>query len=307
MLDKILTFYNKFFVIWVVIGGVLAFFFPGPFIAFKSSMELFFALTMFGIGAVLHKSDFDNILKNPWAVAIGVVAQFTIMPLLAFGLSYAFGLSKEFTIGLILTGSAPGAMASNVLSYLAGADVAYSVSLTTVSTLLSPILTPLLTYLLAHEVLEVPFVEMFWSVVKMVVVPLLLGFWIRSRFDKNISKIIKIFPAISVTFIVFICSLVIALNKTYILKMSFLIFIVVLLLNILGLALGYFVGQASRFDVLKKRDLTIEIGMQNAGLGSVLALKHFNERVAIPAVLFVFVCIFTAALLVQLWQKEKTA
>jgi len=120
------------------------------------------------------------------------------------------------------------------------------------------------------------------------------------------DKVSHFFPAISVTFIVFICSLVIALNKKYILHMSLLISLVVLILNLSGLSLGYLVGRSFSFDKLKRRALTIEIGMQNAGLGSVLALKHFNQRTAIPAVVFVFVCIFTAAILVQLWAKENS-
>jgi len=303
-LNKIITTYNKLFVLWVIAGAVVAFFHPQIFTSLKKFMELFFALTMFGIGAVLKRSDFTNIFKHWWLVLVGVCAQFTIMPLSAFALSKVFNLSKEFSLGLILTGSAPGAMASNVFCFLAGADVAYSVSLTTVSTLLSPLLTPFLTLILAHEILDIPFWSMFLSVVKMVVLPLLLGFFLRSKFDKKIEKISIVFPAISITFIVFICSLVIALNKTYLLKMSFFIFILVLILNLSGLFLGYFVARCFRFDALKRRSLTIEIGMQNAGLGSVLALKHFNEVVAIPAAIFVFVCIFTASILVGIWQKQ---
>ncbi len=305
MVKKILGLYNRFFVIWVILGGVLAFFYPMVFIPLKKYMELFFGLTMFGIGAVLHKEDFDNILKNLWVVLIGVIAQFTIMPFSAFFISKIFKLSKDFTLGLILTGSAPGAMASNVFSYLAGADVAYSVSLTTVSTLLCPVLTPVLTYFLARTIFNIPFWGMFLSVVEIVIIPLLIGFFIRDKFSRSMDKVSHFFPAISVTFIVFICSLVIALNKKYILHMSLLIFLVVLILNLSGLSLGYLVGRSFSFDKLKRRALTIEIGMQNAGLGSVLALKHFNQRTAIPAVVFVFVCIFTAAILVQLWAKEN--
>jgi len=305
VVNKLLRGYTRLFVLWVVLGGIGAYCKPDLFIPFKKHMELFFGLTMFGIGAVLHKNDFENIFKNIWVVVIGVCAQFTIMPLSAFLLSRAFHLSREFTLGLILTGSAPGAMASNVLSFLAGADVAYSVSLTTASTLLSPILTPFLTFMLARAVLDVPFGAMVLSVIKMVVLPLVLGFWIRSRFHRSVDKISKIFPVISITFIVFICSLVIALNKTYLLKMNASILFVVMLLNLVGLSLGYGVGKIARFDILKRRALSIEIGMQNAGLGSVLALKHFSERTALPAVLFVFVCIFSASLLVQLWHREN--
>ena len=267
-------------------------------------MELFFGLTMFGIGMVLDPGDFKNICKRFWIVLIGVTCQFTIMPFSAFWVSKILGLSKEFALGLILTGSAPGAMASNVLSYLAGADVAYSISLTTASTLLSPILTPGLTLLLAHTLFKIPFWEMFFSVLKMVVIPLWLGFEINRRFHRKVEPIIKLFPAISTTFIVFICALVIALNKSYLLKMSYLIFFAVIILNLGGLSLGYLAGKLFRFDTLKKRALSIEIGMQNAGLGTVLALKHFNERVALPAAIFVFICIFTAALLAQAWAKN---
>lgn len=306
MLNTCLRIYNRLFVVWVILGGIVAFFFPKLFLSLKQYMELFFGLTMFGIGMVLNVEDFENIFKHFWIVLIGVCAQFTIMPGLSFLVGKMFHLSKEFSLGLILTGSAPGAMASNVLSYLAGADVAYSVSLTTVSTLLSPILTPLLTLTLARTFFEIPFWNMFFSVIKMVVVPLFIGFTLKKLFAKKIEPIIKIFPAISTTFIVFICALVIALNKTYILKMNYLTLAAVLLLNAGGLSLGYLIGHLSRFDLLKKRALSIEIGMQNAGLGSVLALKHFNEQVALPAVIFVFICIFTAAFLVQLWaQKEN--
>lgn len=305
MLNNILNKYNRLFALWVILGGISAYFFPSFFLPLRKHMELFFGITMFGIGMVLHPKDFENIIKHSWIVLIGVIAQFTIMPFSAFIISKIFSLPKEFSLGLILTGSAPGAMASNVLCYLAGADVAYSVSLTTVSTLLSPILTPALTLFLARTLFEIPFWDMLFSVLKMVVIPLFLGFGIKRIFSHKVDPIIKIFPAISTTFIVFICSLVIALNKSYLPKMSLNILFVVILLNITGLSLGYLVAKSCRFDLLKKRALSIEIGMQNAGLGTVLALKHFNERVALPAVLFVFICIFTAAFLVQIWSKTK--
>ena len=267
MFNRIVSYYNRLFALWVILGAVAAFFYPHVFLPLRGYMELFFAFTMFGIGMVLNL--------------------------------------KEFSLGLILTGSAPGAMASNVLSYLAKADVAYSVSLTTSSTLLAPLFTPSLTLLLAHTLFKIPFWAMFLSVVKMVVMPLFLGFSTKRILTNRIDHFITIFPAISTTFIVFICSLVVALNKNYIINMNPLIFLAVLTLNIGGLAGGYLVGKISNFDLLKKRALSIEIGMQNAGLGSVLALKHFNEHVALPAVIFVFVCIFTASFLVQMWSKSS--
>ena len=277
MLKRILVLYNKLFVIWVIIGGLVAYFFPDFVLLLKDYMEYFFALTMFGIGMVLSLEDFLNIFKNIKVVLIGVAAQFTIMPGLAVLIAYLFSFSDEFTLGLVLTGSAPGAMASNVLSYLAGADVAYSVSLTTASTLLSPILTPALTLLLAHQLFEIPAFDMFISVLWMVVVPLMLGIVFNHYFKEKIKSISQIFPAISTTFIVFICAVVIAGNHDYLPSLNLNIFIAAVVLNILGLVLGYSVGKVSNFDLLKRRALSIEIGMQNAGLGSVLALKTLEK------------------------------
>jgi BASS family bile acid:Na+ symporter len=304
MLSRMVQIFNRLFVLWILLGGIVAFYFPGVVRPLKPYMELFFALTMFGVGMVLKPHDFVAIWKNLKIVLIGVLSQFSIMPVTAYVLSKLFAFSDEFSLGLILAGSAPGAMASNVLCYLAGADVAYSVSLTTASTLLSPLMTPLLTLTLAHTLLEIPFLDLFLNVLWMVVLPLFFGLIIRRFAGGKIDPIVKIFPALSTLFIAFICSLVIALNKSYILKMNTWIFLAVITLNLVGLLMGYAVGHLARFDLLKKRALSIEIGMQNAGLGSVLAVKHFNERVALPAVIFVFVCIFSAAILVQIWSKE---
>lgn len=304
-MNRILAVFNKFFVFWIIIGGAAAYFYPQFFVPLKKYMELFFAFTMFGVGMVLSPEDFVNIFKNFKVVLVGVVSQFSIMPISAFVVAKVFAFPKDIALGLILTGSAPGAMASNVLSYLAGADVAYSVSLTTVSTFLAPVMTPFLTLVLAQAIFKIPFWGMFFSVFKMVLIPLALGIVVKRIFNKKVEPIAQVFPTISTLFITFICALVIALNKTYLPQLTSLIFIAAILLNLSGLFLGYTVGRAFGFDVLKKRALSIEIGMQNAGLGSVLALKHFSERAALPAVIFVFICIFSASLLVPIWSRSK--
>ena len=303
MAEKILSFYTRFFAIWVVVFGVVAYFFPGPFVAVKEYNELFFGLTMFGIGAVLSVGDFREIAKRPWIVAIGSCAQFSIMPLGAFLVARLFHLSDEMTVGLVLTGSAPGAMASNVMCYVAKADTAYSVSLTTVSTLLCPVLTPALTLFLAGSTLDVPFMGMMFSVLRMVIFPLMAGFAVRHYFSKTIEKILYVFPAISVTFIIFVCSLVIAINRDYLAQVTGIILITGVILNLYGMTCGYGVGKLFKMNIKRRRTLAIEIGMQNAGLGVVLALKHFNERAAMPAAIFVFICIITASLLGSWWQK----
>jgi len=302
---KVLKFYTKYMAVWVAICASIAYFYPKPFVALRGGMDLFFALTMLGIGCVLNIEDFKKIAKHPRIVTIGSVMQFTLMPLGAFAAAKILHLPPEITLGLILTGSAPGAMASNVMSYVARADVAYSVSLTTVSTLLTPLMTPALTYILAHSILRVDFFGMFVSIIKMVIAPLLLGLFLKYKFTKAINKIEPIFPAVSVTFIIFICSLIIALNKEYLAMLTLLVIAGVIFLNIWGMSSGYGIAKLFKMNIARRRTLSIEIGMQNAGLGTVLALKHFNARAAIPAACFVFVCIFTAAIMSEFWARQS--
>ncbi len=306
MLNKVLAFYTKYFAIWVVLFGVVAYISPGPFVALKSGMKWFFALTMFGIGAVLEVADFKRIAQRPAIVLVGSAAQFSIMPLGAFLLSRLFDLPPGIAVGLILTGSAPGAMASNVMCYIAKADTAYSVSLTTVSTLLCPLLTPGLTLLLAGSRLEIPFLDMVADVLVMVVVPLFIGFGARHYLKDKIERILPVFPAISVTFIIFICSLVIALNRNRLAEVTGIILAVAVILNVYGMLAGYGVGSALRMNLRRRRTMAIEIGMQNAGLGTVLAMANFGEKgpeVAMPAAIFVFVCIITASAMAAVWQR----
>jgi BASS family bile acid:Na+ symporter len=143
------------------------------------------------------------------------------------------------------------------------------------------------------------------SVLQMVIVPLLVGFGVRHLFKTKIEKVLPIFPAISVTFIIFICSLVIALNKTYLLMLTAPILAAGLFLNIYGMLAGYGVGSVFKMENKRRRTLSIEIGMQNAGLGTVLALKHFSKETAVPAAIFVFICIITASIMAEVWQKRQ--
>jgi BASS family bile acid:Na+ symporter len=160
-----------------------------------------------------------------------------------------------------------------------------------------------LTLLLAQSKLEVPVFDMLLSVIKMVIIPLFAGFTVRHLFKKEIEKILYIFPAISSTFIIFICSLVIALNEEKLAKVTGIVLLTGVILNIYGMSAGFGIGSLFRMNTQRKRTLTIEIGMQNAGLGTVLALKHIGEQAAIPAAIFVFICIITASALAAFWQR----
>jgi BASS family bile acid:Na+ symporter len=299
--------FTRLMPVWVVLCGAIAFFFPAPFVALKPGMNWFFALTMFGIGVVLEARDFAGIARRWPIVLIGVVAQFTIMPLGAWALCRALALPDALAVGLILTGSAPGAMASNVMCYVAKADTAYSVSLTTASTLLCPVLTPGLTLMLAGARIDVGFWSLFFQVLFTVVVPLLAGFAVRWLFNRRLQPILPLFPAISALFIVFICSLVIALNRDRLAHVTALVLAVAVMLNLYGMSGGYGIGKLFRMQLARRRTLAIEIGMQNAGLGVVLALANFGEETALPAAIFVFVCILSASLLAGWWQRRDAA
>ena len=337
MIKKGLEFYTRYFGIWVVLFGIIAFVWKGTpehpnwfrvmgkysllalapdawtahltegvterLTRLLSLNTVFFGLTMFGIGVALRIEDFQCILKRPSVVLIGSAAQFTVMPLGAFMLARLFHLSPVLTVGLVLTGAAPGAMASNTMSYIAGADAAYSVSLTTVSTLLCPLLTPWLTMKLAGSELPVSFWPMFLDIMVMVIVPLLLGFLVRACFHEQVERILPLFPALSATFIVFICSVVIALNQQRLPQVTGVVLAVGLILNLYGMATGYGIGALFRMGLRRRRALSIEIGMQNAGLGTTLALAHLGEEAAIPAAIFVFICIITASVAAAFWQR----
>ena len=300
-MKKILDYYNTHLSLWVVIFAAVAYFFPEVFTGVKSSINLFFAVTMFGIGLVITEEDYRNIARSPRQILLGNLFQFTIMPLMALVTAHLFSLSDTLTVGLILTGSAPGAMTSNVISYLSGGDVAYSVSLTAVATILCPVLTPLLTWLLAGHMVPIPFLSMFLTIMYTVVAPLILGFCVRKIMPSLISRIDGIPAAISVTSIIIITSYVVAANRGNLGKATLLIFAAIIFHNLAGMLLGYLGGQAAGFSFKRKKTLSIEIGMQNAGLGVILALEHFSAEVAIPAAIFTIWCIVSASMLVNFW------
>jgi len=305
MLNKFFDWFTHLLMLWVILAVAVGFFWPKALLVFKDYTEWLFSFTMFGIGAVLSLGDFAWVFKKPQAILLGTLAQFGIMPALGFGIVKLLRLPPELGLGVILVGAVPGAMASNVISYLAKVDVAYSIALTTTSTFLSPVLTPTFTYIFGHTFIEIKFLPLFLSIIKMVILPLVLGIGIKHIFKERLRKVIKIFPAFSTLFIAFICGLVVALNKNYLVNITLVIFLAVFLHNFFGLILGYGAGKLYGFDQRRCRTLSFEVGMQNAGLGAVLALKHFSSRSAIPNALFATWCIITASILAEIWSRRS--
>lgn len=304
-IEKVSRIAENTFAIWVIFFGVLAFLFPGGFLWIAPHISLLLGIIMFGMGMTLSLEDFKGIVKAPKSVFIGVFAQYTIMPLIAFGLAHLFKLSPEVAVGVILVGCAPGGTASNVMTYLAKGNTALSVTITAVSTILAPVLTPTLTLLLASKWLPVSASNMFFSIVQIVLIPIVLGIVVRLLFTKQVEQSVKALPLVSVIGIVAVASAVVAVNKEAIATTGLVIFSVVVLHNVFGLFIGYFVAKLLRFDYEDQKAIAIEVGMQNSGLASALSLAHFAPISAVPSAIFSVWHNISGPLLATWWGKRS--
>ena len=273
----------------VLAVAALALFVPGSCLWIRTSwINYLLMLVMFGMGLTLRPEDFVIVFKQPKNIVTGCLAQFTIMPLLAFGLGRAFGLEEGLLAGVILVGTCPGGTASNVMTYLSGGDVPLSVGMTGVNTLLSPVLTPAITYLLLRTTVRVDAAGMFFSIIRVVIVPILLGLIINRIAGEHKERVSELLPLVSVTAITLIVAAVLSHNSERIFQTGAVVFIVVILHNILGYAAGFLLGLTLKLPAAKKKALAIEIGMQNSGLASSLAGSAFPDlaMATVPGALF---------------------
>lgn len=285
---KISQFVGKTFALWVLLFAFLAFQFPEYFTQFRHYIPYLLGIVMFGMGITLTFNDFGEVFKRPKSVIIGVVAQFVVMPAIAFCLAKGFNLPADLAIGVILVGACPGGTSSNVMTYLARGNTALSVACTTISTLLAPILTPTIFYVLASQWIDINASAMFISVLQMVLFPIFLGLIVRALFKKRINELSQTMPLVSVISIVLILSAVVAVSKDKIVESGLLIFGVVVLHNCLGYLIGFLAAKALRLNNFDSKAVSIEVGMQNSGLGAALAAAHFNPIAAVPSAIFSF-------------------
>lgn len=304
-MKRALTLWTEGFVLWVLAFSALACLWPGPFAALKPGIVPGLGLIMFGMGMTLVPADFARVFRMPRAVGCGILGQFLIMPLVALLLAKLFRLEPDLAMGFIILGACPGGTASNVIAYLAHADVALSVTMTACSTLLAIGLTPQLIGLLGGQFLPVDPFALFVSVVKIVLVPVLAGLGVRHWMKNRARRVIEIFPAISVLVIVLVIACIVALSRDKLKDALGLVGLVVVLHNTLGLLLGYGLARAFRLPPTACRTIAIEVGMQNSGLGVALAQKHFTGAlVALPATLFSVVHNLTGSSLAAYWRKH---
>ena len=310
IVKKISEIIGKFMAIIVLIVAIVALFLPKTCLWIDTDwINYLLMVVMFGMGLTLKLEDFIIVFKRPKDIIIGCIAQFTIMPLLAFGLGKVFGLEAGLMAGVILVGTCPGGTSSNVITYLSKGDVALSVCMTSVNTLLAPLLTPAITYLLLRKTVSVDVLAMFLSIIKVVIIPIVLGFVINKIWGKYTEKISDVLPLISVLAITLIVASVVSHNSERILETGVIVFIVVILHNIFGYLAGYLLGVLLKLPLSKKKALSIEIGMQNSGLATSLAQTAFSNlsMVTVPGAIFSVWHNISGALLANVLRVIKTS
>ena len=292
---------TRFMGVIIIAFSALALWQPWIFSWVAPHISTMLGIIMLGMGMTLHWQDFSHVLRHPRDLGLGLVVQFGCMPLLAFALCHVFALPPELAMGMILVGTAPGGTASNVLTFIARGDVAFSVAMTAAATLVSLLLTPPLTWLLGGVWVPVDMGGLFWSIVKIVLVPVLLGLLLHHFQRGLVDRLMPFLPLASAMVITLVIAGIIAVNAQSILSAGPAIFAAVIAHNLLGLAVGWFAACRLRFAPPRRRALAIEIGTQNSGLATALALAHFTPAAAIAGALFSVWQNISGALLSNFW------
>jgi BASS family bile acid:Na+ symporter len=296
--------FTKLFPLWAILFALAAFQFPNLFLNFKDAIIPLLMVIMFGMGMTLTWNNFRDVFKSPGVIAFGVFLQYLIMPFAAFAVAKVFNLPAELMAGIILVGCSPGGTASNVMCYLGNADVALSVTLTATNTFAAVIATPAFSYLFLHQIVPVPFMDMMISILQIVLIPVLIGTAINSVWGKKLKAVRKYFPILSIVAIVFIIAIIVALNraKTYDVDLATVASIIIL--NLSGYILGYFIPKIFKYDNKICRTIAIEVGMQNSGLSVALAIKYFSAIAALPGAIFSVWQNISASLLAGWWRSK---
>ncbi len=270
----------------LIILSTAAWLVPGQFASLKSGIVPALGLIMFGMGVGLSTEQLLAVVKSPRFLLIGVVLQFLLMPLLAWGIATAMGLPLLLAAGLIITGSCPGGTASNVMVYLAGGNLALSVAMTTCSTLIAPLVTPLLAQFYIGERLELPVGQMYLSIVQIVVLPVAAGMALRGWLPQVGERLLRVMPWVAMTLVALIVATIVGLNKERLVDIGGWLLLAVALHNGGGLLLGYLGSWLLGADESDRRTVALEVGMQNSGLATALAIKFLAPAAALPAALF---------------------
>ena len=310
----IFEFVEKYFFIIILLAVAISLVYPNSFKWVLSEynginiINLLLSVVLFTMGTTLKVDDFINVFKNPKEIAVGISAQYVIMPIMAFTLASAFSLDTALTVGLILVGTVPGGTASDVITFLAKGDVALSVSLTAVSTVISPILTPVITLLLIGNQIQFNPIDLFISIVEIVIVPIILGLILNYKFPNFCEKLKDYLPTVSSIVICLIVAGVIGANKQAILTSSSIILIVIVLQYILAMLIGFGIGYLAGMGKKQIITVAIELAFQNSGLSTSLAKTHFPNlsQATVPGALYSVLQNFVGSILAYAFRKYQS-
>ena len=267
--------------LFVILTAVVTFFFPSAFTWVEGRTQtIILGVIMLSMGLALGKQDFVILAKRPFDIFVGAIGQFTIMPFLAWAITRVFNLPSDLAVGLILVGCVPGGVSSNIMSFLCHGDLAFSVGMTTASTLIAPVMTPLLIgYLCSGQHVDVDPMGMIMFLLYVTIIPVAIGAFLNMTMSKrkSFADIKACMPGVSVIGLACIVGGVVAHHGDKFVSMGLLVFCCIFFHNALGYCLGYVLGIIFRFNTAKKRTISIEVGVQNAGLGTGLAAKFFPQ------------------------------
>lgn len=298
---------GSWFPVIIIVSGAAAVLWPAPFVPIGPWITYLLMVIMLGMGMTLKGSDFALVARRPFPLFIGMLCQFLILPITAFILVKVLPVDPAIAVGVILVASAPGGTASNVMTYLAKGDIALSVSMTTVSTLVAPLVTPLTVLLLAGSYLPVDTVGLFISIVQIVLVPIAVGILLQRFLPSLVERLIEWMPLVSVVGITLVLLGVVSASAATILASGLIILLIVIILNGIGLFLGYVAARAVGLPESARRSVSIEVGMQNSGLAAGLARAHFSPEAAVPAAIFSVWHNVSGSTLASFWSRRPPA
>jgi BASS family bile acid:Na+ symporter len=305
-MQKILGVFTNLFPVWVLLCCAAALFEPTAFTWFSGPLIVWgLGIIMLGMGITLKLDDFRQVMSMPRSVGAGIAAQFILMPACAWGIAHTLNLPVPYKVGLILVACCPGGTASNVVTYLARANVALSVLMTMCSTAVAIVLTPLLTGWLAGQYVPVNGWQLFASMIKIVLLPLVLGISLNHLFPKAVRFVLPVGPLVAVVVIALICASIIGANAAAVRDSGMTLLVAVFMLHGTAFASGYIFARLLGFGPTVCRTISIEVGMQNSGLATVLARAHFaNPLTAVPCAISAVVHSVIGSLLAAYWRMR---
>ena len=294
--------FRSSFLAFIFLFLIVGVFFPSTLLLFKNYIPVFLGLVMFLMGMTLELTDFKKILKKPSLFFFVTFLQFTIMPVAALVLVKTFNIPPELSLGVIILGCCPGGTASNLITYLCNGNVALSIVCTFFSTIVSVFLTPILIFLLSNKNIDIDVISLIKSSFFIVFLPVFFGLIFKIFIPMH--RFIKLLPKISEFFIAFIIGIIFSLNLNLLDQLSYSLFFCIVLHNLIGLSMGFLIGGFLGLSFREKKTISIEVGMQNSGLGMALSILHFSKIVALPSAIFSLWHNISAVGLVYCWKKK---